>query len=83
MPARQYTARRLHLGCCACLLLLVSYRPLALDAYSNANRDARLTDVQTVYLRLLQYRYCPRLTVRSTRIVCVTSRRTSMGETWT
>ena len=42
MPARQYTARRLHLGCCACLLLLVSYRPLALDApaYSNANRDA-------------------------------------------
>ena len=29
MPARQYTARRLHLGCCACLLLLVSYRPLA------------------------------------------------------
>ena len=32
MPARQYTARRLHLGCCACLLLLVSYRPLALDA---------------------------------------------------
>ena len=46
MPARQYTARRLHLGCCACLLLLVSYRPLALDApgrprvYSNANRDS-------------------------------------------
>ena len=43
MPARQYTARRLHLGCCACLLLLVSYlyRPLALDAPRLQQREPR------------------------------------------
>ena len=32
MPARQYTALRLHWAAVLACLLLVSYRPLALDA---------------------------------------------------